>query len=95
MKNSLERGPKPAANTLPTHRPLYPFMGSGLGALQRAPNPHCPRLQTLKILNVGFAYLGSGNVVGRNPLGARLAPHICVEYARASGRRAHLLYEIE
>ena len=55
MKNSLERGPKPAANTLPTHRPLYPFMGSGLGALQRAPNPHCPRLQTLKILNVGFA----------------------------------------
>ena len=42
-------------NLLPAHRPLNPEKGSGFGALQRAPHPHCARLQTLKILNVGFA----------------------------------------
>jgi hypothetical protein len=31
-------------------------MGSVFGALQRAPHPHCARPQTLKILNIGFAY---------------------------------------
>jgi hypothetical protein len=39
-------------------------------------------------------FISSGNVADWRPLGARLAPHICVKYARASGRLAQYLFYI-
>jgi hypothetical protein len=43
-------------------------MGSGFGALQRAPHPHCARLQTLLESCFRVCYLGLRNVVGGHPL---------------------------
>jgi hypothetical protein len=46
-------------------------------------NPQNPRTRV--------RFIGSGNVVGRRPLGASSSPRNCLIVARASGRQAHLL----
>jgi len=75
-KKCLNLGQKPAPNTLPTHRPINPWMGSGFSSLSlasptlRSPaNPQRPEYRV--------CLLGSHNVVGRWTLGAiRIAGNI-------------------
>src|SRR5208283_5821240 len=77
----------------PTHRPL---ILDGLGVqLARARFTHIA-LACKPFCNpyFGFAYLGSGNVVGGRPLGAiRIARVWTLQRARASGRRAQVFNE--
>ena len=57
----------------PTHRPLNL---NGLGVqLARARLTHIALALQTPNLETGFAYSGSGNVVGGHPLGASSPPH--------------------
>ena len=79
-----------APNTLSALRPLESLAGSGFGALQRAPKPHCPRPANLQSLNRRFAYSGSGNVADRKPLGEIEKPQY-VRVIGQGGRRSALI----
>ena len=74
-------------NNLPTLLVLTGLiLGKGRGssgfaslAYAHSAHPHCPRQRTRYILKRGGSLIGSGNVVGRRPLGASSSPqHLCV-----------------